>query len=99
MNNRKALRLVFATSYDFQGPILGHKYVCWLVSGSWLQGCSLATSSMSWHTVQFTMYKMAKGSDPLVFWGGDRLFFSHSQKMSCPLICKKKIGSNWEVNK
>ena len=27
-----------ATSYDFQGPIFGHKYVCWLVSGSCLLG-------------------------------------------------------------
>ena len=25
--------------------------------------------------------------------------FSLSQKISCPLICKKNIDSNWEVNK
>ena len=82
--NRKALRTTScATSYDFQGPILGHKYVYWLVSGSCKLGCSHATYSVSWHTVQFIMYRMAKGSTLWSF--GTEIVFFFSLSLSLTL--------------
>ena len=50
----KGLTTSCATNCDFQGPVLGHKYVCWLVSGWCPLGCSHAAISMSsCHTVHF----------------------------------------------
>ena len=57
-NRRKALGLVVqlvTISKD-------HQYVCWLVSGSCVLRCSLATFSMSWHTVHFTIYRVAEST-------------------------------------
>ena len=96
--NRKALRLVvqLVTISKDQPWVIN---MCWLVSGSCLLGCSHAIFSMSWHTIQFTMYRMAKGS---ILWSSGAgivfFFFSHSHKISCPLICKETIDLNWQTN-
>ena len=51
--------------------------------------------SMSWHTVQFTMYKMAKGS---TLWSSGEVFFSLSKDI-LSFDLQEKIKSNWEVTK
>ena len=55
---------------------------------------------MSCHTVHFTMYRMAKTTLSLSLSLSLSLTHTHTHiQIFCPLICKKVISSNREVNK
>ena len=72
-----------AASYDCQGPILGHKYVRWLVSASCLLGCSHVTSSVFGTQYSLPCTEWLR-SRPFGLLGRSLFIFSHSQKISCP---------------